>query len=145
MALPACTTLNTLYSSMNPTLRIFALPGNGKLAPASVPSSIKFRIENLDSREYWIPLQDSFVFDWHVATAESLEHLYIEKGPTLLPALALIKFASRRITDGQELPVRMGAPVKRRRAKSFRGFWSSEPARPKVVGTPALNSAEELI
>src|SRR5277367_4602088 len=38
------------------------------------------RIENLDKTELWLPLQDSFRFDWQVARQSSLKQLYIEKG-----------------------------------------------------------------
>ncbi|HMI53582.1 MAG TPA: hypothetical protein VK525_18860, partial [Candidatus Saccharimonadales bacterium] len=66
-----------VYESGSPHLRLTwawnARTGFG-------PIEHQIRIENLDAREYWIPLQDSFVFDWHVAPAERLEHLYIEKG-----------------------------------------------------------------
>jgi hypothetical protein len=66
-----------IYESDSPHLR---LTWEWKARAGFGPIEHQIRIENLDSREYWIPLQDSFVFDWHVATAESLEHLFIEKG-----------------------------------------------------------------
>jgi len=66
-----------IYESDSPHLRLTwawsARAGFG-------PIEHQIHIENLDTREYWIPLQDSFVFAWHVAPSESLEHLYIEKG-----------------------------------------------------------------
>jgi len=37
-------------------------------------------IENLTDRELWIPMQDSFAFDWNIAPKVRLEHLYVEKG-----------------------------------------------------------------
>ena len=44
------------------------------------PIEHTIRIENLDSRELWLPLQDSFRFDWQVAPEAALEQLYVEKG-----------------------------------------------------------------
>jgi hypothetical protein len=38
------------------------------------------RIENLESQEIWIPLQDSLAFNWQIDPTVSLEHLYVEKG-----------------------------------------------------------------
>ncbi len=44
------------------------------------PVEHRVRIDNLDTTELWIPLQDSFRFDWQVAPQSSLRQQYIEKG-----------------------------------------------------------------
>ena len=44
------------------------------------PLEHRIHIQNLGSREVWLPLQDSFRFAWRVAAKVSLEHVYIEKG-----------------------------------------------------------------
>jgi hypothetical protein len=50
-------------------------------APASFgPLEHVVRIENLGDRELWLPLQDSFQFDFAVAPGDALEQLYVEKG-----------------------------------------------------------------
>jgi alpha-galactosidase len=38
------------------------------------------RVENRDSREIWIPLENSFDFDYQISTEDQLEHFYVEKG-----------------------------------------------------------------
>jgi len=43
------------------------------------PSSHEIVIENLDSQEFWIPLQDSFRFDFRVSPDEPLEHFFVER------------------------------------------------------------------
>jgi len=44
------------------------------------PVEHRIRIENLDSHELWLPLQDSWRFDWQVDAQAELEQLYVEKG-----------------------------------------------------------------
>lgn len=44
------------------------------------PIEHKIKIENLDSREIWIPFLDSIQLDWKVDPNASLQHVYIEKG-----------------------------------------------------------------
>ena len=38
------------------------------------------RIENLDLRALWLPLQTSFRYNWTVPTAQALKQIYIDKG-----------------------------------------------------------------
>lgn len=40
----------------------------------------QIRIENLDSTEMWLPLQDSFQFSFTSPGTETLEHSYVDKG-----------------------------------------------------------------
>jgi hypothetical protein len=50
-------------------------------APAAIgPLEHRIRIENLDTREIWLPLQASFRYDWKVASEQRLEQIYIDKG-----------------------------------------------------------------
>lgn len=44
------------------------------------PVEHEVRIENLDSRETWIPLQNSFVFNWRISPGDKLHQFYVEKG-----------------------------------------------------------------
>ena len=44
------------------------------------PIEHQVTIENLTSREMWLPLQDSFRYDWQVDPQAKLEHLYVDKG-----------------------------------------------------------------
>lgn len=40
----------------------------------------QIHIENLDNREVWLPLQDSFQFDWQIKSDSALEQVFVEKG-----------------------------------------------------------------
>ncbi|HLV85881.1 MAG TPA: alpha-galactosidase [Candidatus Sulfotelmatobacter sp.] len=44
------------------------------------PIEHQIRIENLDSRELWIPLQDSLGFDWQIEPGAPLDQIFVEKG-----------------------------------------------------------------
>ena len=44
------------------------------------PIEHQIRIENLESQEIWIPLQDSLGFNWQIDPQEGLEHFFVEKG-----------------------------------------------------------------
>ena len=44
------------------------------------PIEHETRIENLGSREMWLPLQSSLQFSWETQSSETLEHCYVEKG-----------------------------------------------------------------
>ena len=66
-----------VFESASPRLR---LTWNWNARSAHGPVEHDIRIQNLDSREIWIPMQNSFAFDWEISANDSLEHLYIEKG-----------------------------------------------------------------
>jgi hypothetical protein len=66
-----------VYDSENPRLR---LTWSWTVKQDYGPIEHQIRIENLTSQELWIPLQDSFAFDWQVDPQVRLEHMYIEKG-----------------------------------------------------------------
>ena len=44
------------------------------------PIEHQIKIENLDSREVWIPFLDSIQLDWKVDPSVPLEHVYVDKG-----------------------------------------------------------------
>lgn len=66
-----------VYDSASPHLR---LTWEWQARQQYGPIEHEIRIENLDSQEIWIPMQDSLAFDWHVDPQSKLEHLFIEKG-----------------------------------------------------------------
>jgi hypothetical protein len=66
-----------VYESSAPRLR---LTWQWEARADHGPIEHEIRIENLDSRELWLPFLDSFRFDWQCQTSDSLEHLFIEKG-----------------------------------------------------------------
>ena len=66
-----------VYESANPHLR---LTWSWRVKADSGPIEHQVVIENLTSQELWVPMQDSFDFDWHIAPGVRLEHWYVEKG-----------------------------------------------------------------
>jgi hypothetical protein len=66
-----------VYETQSPHLR---LTWEWSAPAATGPLEHRIRIENLDTREIWIPLQASFRYDWKVPPAERLEQIYIDKG-----------------------------------------------------------------
>jgi alpha-galactosidase len=54
-------------------------------------------MQNLDSKEVWVPFQDSFRFDWQVDSQAPLEHWYVEKGAGTPSAVGT---HTERLTDG---------------------------------------------
>jgi len=66
-----------VYESSNPHLR---LSWEWRTREAYGPLEHYIRIENLDTRELWIPMQDSLAFDWQIDPREPLQQLFVEKG-----------------------------------------------------------------
>lgn len=66
-----------VYDCVSPHLR---LTWEWRVRQTYGPIEHQIRIENLDSQEIWIPMQDSVAFDWQVDSRVPLEHLYVEKG-----------------------------------------------------------------
>lgn len=66
-----------VYESSDPQLR---LTWEWKAAAEKGPVEHTIHIENLGSKEVWLPLQDSFQFDFQVDPKISLEHFFVEKG-----------------------------------------------------------------
>ena len=70
-------TVSFIYESTTPHLR---LTWQWRVPVAYGPIEHQIRIENLDSEQLWIPMEDSFAFDWQIDPRSRLDHLYIEKG-----------------------------------------------------------------
>jgi hypothetical protein len=66
-----------VYESRAPHLR---LTWEWQARAAFGPVEHQIRIQNLDSKELWLPLQDSFRFDYKAPAGMALEHWYVEKG-----------------------------------------------------------------
>ncbi len=66
-----------VYDSASPHLR---LTWEWRTRQAYGPIEHQIRIENLDTREIWIPMQDSLAFNWQVDPQTRLEHVFVEKG-----------------------------------------------------------------
>jgi hypothetical protein len=66
-----------VYDSASPRLR---LTWEWRTRQAYGPIEHQIRIENLDTQEIWIPMQDSLDFNWQVDPQAPLEHLFVEKG-----------------------------------------------------------------
>jgi len=66
-----------VYDSASPHLR---LTWEWRVRQQYGPIEHEIRIENLDSQEIWIPMQDSLAFNWQVDPSSTLEHLFVEKG-----------------------------------------------------------------
>ena len=66
-----------VYDSTSPHLR---LTWEWRAPQAYGPIEHQIRIENLDSQEFWIPMQDSLAFDWQIDPREPLQQLFVEKG-----------------------------------------------------------------
>ncbi|HKW16004.1 MAG TPA: alpha-galactosidase [Terriglobales bacterium] len=66
-----------VYESQSPRLR---LTWSWTAKEDYGPIEHQILIENVSDRELWIPMQDSFAFNWKVDPKEQLEHIYVEKG-----------------------------------------------------------------
>ena len=66
-----------VYESASPHLR---LTWAWRVPVTFGPIEHQTSIENLESREIWIPLQDSLAFNWQIDPQSRLDHLYVEKG-----------------------------------------------------------------
>ena len=66
-----------VYDTASPHLR---LTWEWEVRSGHGPIEHQIQIENRDSSEIWLPLQNSFLFDWQTSAQDKLEHLYVEKG-----------------------------------------------------------------
>jgi hypothetical protein len=66
-----------VYESVNPHLRL-SWEWRVRASPGPLEHSI--RIENLSGADIWLPLQDSFRFDFQVAPGQPLKQVWVEKG-----------------------------------------------------------------
>jgi alpha-galactosidase len=70
-------TVTFVYDSASPHLR---LRWEWAARASFGPLEHWIRIENLDTREIWLPLQDSFDFRFDVPAGQGLRELYVDKG-----------------------------------------------------------------
>ncbi len=66
-----------IYESDNPHLRLF---WEWKIRATRGPLEHTIRIQNLSTKEVWLPLQDSFRFDFRVDATQPLRQFWVEKG-----------------------------------------------------------------
>ncbi len=66
-----------IYETQSPHLR---LTWEWSAPAATGPLEHRIRIENLGTRELWLPLQPSFRYDWTELPTELLKQIYIDKG-----------------------------------------------------------------
>ena len=66
-----------VYKSADPQLR---LTWEWAVRADIGPIEHTIHIENLGSKEIWLPLQDSFQFDWEIDSYAALDHFFVEKG-----------------------------------------------------------------
>ena len=69
--------ISLVYDCASPKLR---LVWEWKASAQTGPIEHTIHIENLEPREIWIPMQDSFEFNWRVDPNTVLRHVYVEKG-----------------------------------------------------------------
>lgn len=83
-----------VYESESPRLR---LTWSWIVREDSGPIEHEISIENLAGHELWIPIQDSFAFDWQIEPHAQLQHVYVEKGANTPSAIGTHETS---ITDG---------------------------------------------
>ncbi len=66
-----------VYDCSTPALR---LTWEWKAPASTGPVEHTIHIENLGASEIWIPMQDSFEFNWRTGPKAALRHVYVEKG-----------------------------------------------------------------
>ena len=66
-----------VYDSASPHLR---LSWQWRAPVPYGPVEHQIRIQNLDNKEIWIPMQDSLAFDWSANPDELLQQIFVEKG-----------------------------------------------------------------
>ncbi|HEY8009469.1 MAG TPA: glycoside hydrolase family 36 protein [Rudaea sp.] len=76
------TSLTLVYETHNPDLR---LSWEWQARSQHGPLEHTISIENRSGHEVWIPLQDSFSFDWKTQANQSLQQLWIDKGAGKAP------------------------------------------------------------
>jgi hypothetical protein len=71
------TLVRFVYDSTSPHLR---LTWEWRVGAAPGPLEHSIRIENLTGGEIWLPLQDSFRFDFSISPEQELKQFWVEKG-----------------------------------------------------------------
>jgi hypothetical protein len=69
--------VSLIYQNASPHLR---LKWKWQARADFGPIEHQISIENLDNQELWLPLQDSFQFDFQLEPSTAIEQLYVEKG-----------------------------------------------------------------
>jgi hypothetical protein len=88
--------ISFVYDSASPRLRV---TWKWDVRSEHGPIEHQIRIENRDSTEIWLPLQNSFAFDWQVATQDKFKQFYLEKGADTPSAVGTHLVA---VTEGYE-------------------------------------------
>ena len=83
-----------VYDCASPHLR---LTWEWRVRQTYGPVEHQIRIENLDGREIWIPMQDSLAFDWQIDLNAPLQQIFVEKGANTPSAVGTHEVT---ITDG---------------------------------------------
>jgi hypothetical protein len=82
-------TFNKVESQTNKSLVRFVYDANSlhlrltwewEVRSKGGPIEHQIRVENRDSTDVWLPLQNSFAFDWETSSQDKLEQFYVEKG-----------------------------------------------------------------
>jgi hypothetical protein len=76
------TSLTLVYQTRNPDLRLY---WDWRARSQHGPLEHSIRIENRSARELWLPLQDSFSFQWKTKPQQTLQQLWIDKGAGQAP------------------------------------------------------------
>ncbi len=66
-----------VYESKQPHLR---LSWQWTARATFGPIEHRIEVQNLDTREFWMPIMDSLSLDWRISSAIPLQHFYVEKG-----------------------------------------------------------------
>lgn len=85
-----------VYDATSPHLR---LTWEWEVRSEHGPIEHQIRIENRDSGELWLPMQNSFVFDWQIHPTDGFEQFYVEKGADTPSAIGTHRLSIR---DGYE-------------------------------------------
>src|SRR4051812_29462947 len=108
------------------------------------PVEHQIRIENLDSREIWIPMQDSLAFVWQVDSKQSLQQLFVEKGADKPSNVGTDRESIGVGFTGRAPQAPTEISSKTSRVKSFHGLSLRETMPRIAAGMPVLNLADEL-
>jgi len=76
--------VSLVYASEDPPLRLY---WEWQARAAHGPLEHAIRIENRGTKEYWLPLQDSFKTRWRIPANQALRQLWIDKGAGKAPSV----------------------------------------------------------
>ena len=129
-----------VYESKEPHLR---LSWQWTVRAPFGPIEHAIEVENLDGREFWMPIMDSLSLDWQISPAIPLRHSMSRRARANLLQSAPISTRSGRDIGGPVGPAltHMMSPVEGARSYPTRQF--SCPKATSQAGTPASSLAEE--